>query len=113
MFVFRGHTAGFKKLGHRSRDLTTLLLPAPNPRPCARQKILAYCPPSDFRVNVEAGLRTALSLGLTFLWLRFGPFHGGLSFFAGVTAIVCVGNSAGQTISRSLVSAFGHQQCGL
>lgn len=58
-------------------------------------------------MNVEAGLRTALSLGLAFLWLGFGPFEGGLSFFAGVSAIVCVGNSAGQTISRSLVRERG------
>eukprot|EP00903_Cladosiphon_okamuranus_P012797 g11961.t1 len=71
------------------------------------RKLPAYSPPSDFRVNVEAGLRTALSLGLTLLWLRFGPFQGGLSFFAGVTATVCVGNSAGQTISRSLMMTHG------
>lgn len=82
------------------------LPPSANPlaHHARQKKVPAYCPPSDFRVNVEAGLRTALSLGLTFVWLRFGPFEGGLSFFAGVTAVVCVGNSAGQTISRSLVS---------
>ncbi|CAN0374133.1 unnamed protein product, partial [Ectocarpus sp. 12 AP-2014] len=71
------------------------------------KKMPAYRPPSDFRVNVEAGLRTTLSLGLVFLWLGFGPFEGGLSFFAGVTAIVCVGGSAGHTISRSLMMTHG------
>lgn len=65
---------------------------------------MAYCPPSDFRVNVEAGLRTAFSVGLAFLWLGLGPHSNRLSFFAGVSSIICVGNSAGQTIARFLVS---------
>ena len=72
---------------------------------------MAYCPPSDFRVNVEAGLRTALSAGLAFLWLGLGPHSNRLSFFAGVSSIVCVGNSAGQTIARSLVSGLASCSC--
>ncbi|CAN0249844.1 unnamed protein product, partial [Laminaria digitata] len=71
------------------------------------QKKREYCPPSDFRVNVEAGLRTALSAGFAFLWLGLGPHSDGLSFFAGVAGIVCVGNSAGQTIARSLEMTHG------
>lgn len=76
----------------------------------ALQKKRTYSPPSDFRVNVEAGLRTALSAGLAFLWLRLGPHRNtdsSLSFFAAVAGIVSVGNSAGQTIARSMVSGVG------
>lgn len=62
-----------------------------------------YRPPSDFQVNVESGVRTALSMGFAFLWMGAGPLQGGLSFFAGVTSIVALGKTAGETINRSLV----------
>eukprot|EP00904_Undaria_pinnatifida_P008100 jgi/Undpi1/441/HiC_scaffold_1.g00437.m1 len=74
------------------------------------EKKRTYSPPSDFRVNVEAGLRTALSAGLAFLWLRLGPHRNtdsSLSFFAAVAGIVSVGNSAGQTIARSMEMTHG------
>lgn len=66
----------------------------------------AFHPPSDFYVNVQSGLRTAMSTGFAFLWMGKGPFQGGLSFFAGVTAIVALGKSAGETIDRTLVSSI-------
>ncbi|CAM9216113.1 unnamed protein product [Ascophyllum nodosum] len=63
--------------------------------------------PSEFRTNVEAGLRTALSTAIAFLWMSLGPFEGRLTFFTGVTAVICVGNSAGQSIHRSLQMTHG------
>lgn len=55
-------------------------------------------------MNVETGLRSALAAALAFLWISFGPFSGGLSFFAAVPSIACLGRTAGQTIGTFLVS---------
>ncbi|CAM9812048.1 unnamed protein product [Choristocarpus tenellus] len=62
---------------------------------------------SDLRVNVESGLRTAMATSLAFLWRAYGPFDGTLTFFAGVTSIVSVGRTAGETIDRSLQLSRG------
>lgn len=53
---------------------------------------------SEFRRNLEAGLRTGLSATATILWAEFGPFQHPLNFFASIITVIVTLDSAGSTI---------------